>query len=387
MKILHTSDWHLGHTLYGYDRTEEQMHMLSRMVDIVSVEKPDLFLLCGDVFHTSQPSAAVSKLFSDAIVSLHQAYPEMVMVVTAGNHDSATRHEVFATPWKFINVHTIGTLAKDDPRRHIISLPGKGWVVAIPYAHERNMPEGFCQTLLDAVAELNTDNLPVIMTAHTTVKGCDFKGHDVISDYMVGGIDYVDVKDMGEGYDYLALGHIHHPQFVHTGHHNVRYSGTPIAVSFDEDYPHTASIVEINSHGETPLVKEIEVENVRPLVNLPKNGFTRWETAKQLLKEFPIDSKAYIRLNVEIDDVLPQGAVHDAETLAAGKECRFCHINTRRKIAGESSGKRFSIEEFSVKTPEEVAAAFFASMGVDAEGEMMSLFRQAADLVEEDLRK
>ena len=60
MKILHTSDWHLGHTLYNYDRTEEQMVMLLQMVDIVKKHKPDVFLLCGDVYHTAQPSAAVN---------------------------------------------------------------------------------------------------------------------------------------------------------------------------------------------------------------------------------------------------------------------------------------------------------------------------------------
>ena len=63
MKILHTSDWHLGHTLYNYDRTEEQMAMLLQMVDIVREEKPDVFLLCGDVYHTPQPSASVQTMY------------------------------------------------------------------------------------------------------------------------------------------------------------------------------------------------------------------------------------------------------------------------------------------------------------------------------------
>ena len=62
MKLLHTSDWHLGHTLYNYDRQYEQQCMLNQIVDIVRSEHPDIFLLCGDVYHTAQPSAAVQRM-------------------------------------------------------------------------------------------------------------------------------------------------------------------------------------------------------------------------------------------------------------------------------------------------------------------------------------
>ena len=269
MKILHTSDWHLGHSLYNHDRKEEQEDMLRQMVEIVKEHKPDLFLLAGDVYHTSQPSAAVLKQFVDALTLILNANPEMTIVATAGNHDSGTRHEIYSTPWKAQNVYTIGNLSRDNITDHIISIPGKGYVLAIPYTYERNIPDGFFQQLLDTVAEMNSENLPVIMTAHTTVNGCDFAGHDYTSESTIGGIDAIDIKQMGEGYDYLALGHIHHAQFVHTGKHNVRYSGTPIAVSFDENYPHTVSLVEIGSHGERPNVKEIDIHNIHPLVTLP----------------------------------------------------------------------------------------------------------------------
>ena len=67
MRILHTSDWHLGHMIYGYDRTEEQAAMLEAMCGIASEYKPDLFVLSGDVFHVSQPSAAVQTMFTNAV--------------------------------------------------------------------------------------------------------------------------------------------------------------------------------------------------------------------------------------------------------------------------------------------------------------------------------
>ena len=124
------------------------------------------------------------------------------------------------------------------------------------------------------------------MTAHTTVKGCDYTGHEHGTELVVGGIDSFDVESLGEGYDYLALGHIHHEQFVHTGKHNVRYSGSPIPVSFDENYPHSVSIVEIGGHGDKPKVVKKEIENPHPLETLPSDGMAKWEEAKELLRHF-----------------------------------------------------------------------------------------------------
>ena len=98
MKVLHTSDWHLGHTLYGYDRTEEQQAMLDQMVKIAQDEKTDLFLVSGDIYHTSEPKPVVQKMFNKAIAKLSKSCPDMTIVITAGNHDSGTRHEIFKSP-------------------------------------------------------------------------------------------------------------------------------------------------------------------------------------------------------------------------------------------------------------------------------------------------
>ena len=386
MKILHTSDWHLGHTLYSYDRKEEQEDMLRQMVEIVKEHKPDLFLLAGDVYHTSQPSAAVLKQFVDALTLILNANPEMTIVATAGNHDSGTRHEIYSTPWKAQNVYTIGNLSRDNITDHIISIPGKGYVLAIPYTYERNIPDGFFQQLLDTVAEMNSENLPVIMTAHTTVNGCDFAGHDYTSESTIGGIDAIDIKQMGEGYDYLALGHIHHAQFVHTGKHNVRYSGTPIAVSFDENYPHTVSLVEIGSHGERPNVKEIDIHNIHPLVTLPTEGFTSWDDAKKLFANFPDDIPAYIRLNVEVEDMLPPNANDEARAIANGKKCKFCIINAKRKEREKSDAKILSVQEFQAESPLDIAMRYANDKGCTFDDDIKELFNEVIKIINEETR-
>ena len=386
MKILHTSDWHLGHTLYNYDRTEEQLAMLEQMVSIVEEQKPDVFLLGGDVYHTPQPSAAVQTMLSDGLVRIHEANPQMTIVMTAGNHDSGTKHEIFQTPWKALKVYAIGQLEKEDLDEHIIEVSGKGWIVAVPYANERNIPEGFFQQLLDRVAEKNAEDLPVVMTAHTTVKGCDFTGHDHATEYTVGGIDSLELEEMGEGYDYLALGHIHHGQFVHSGKHNVRYSGTPLPVGFDENFTHSVSIVEIDKHGEIPAVREIDIRNPHPLVTLPTDGLATWEEAKELLSKFPNDIPAYIRLNVEIEDFLPVEANAEAASLTEGKQCRFCCINAKRKTVSQNDVKVLTVQEFQSEKPIEIARRYAEYEGISFDDEMQTMFNEVMDMVADESR-
>ena len=386
MKILHTSDWHLGHTLYNYDRTEEQMVMLLQMVNIVKEEQPDVFLLCGDVYHTPQPSAAVQTMFTNALVQIRDANPGMTIVITAGNHDSGSKHDIFRTPWKALKVYTVGCIDASQKEELVVEVPGKGYVIAVPYVNERNMPKGFFQELLDIVEERNADNLPVVMMAHTTVRGCDFAGHDNASEYTVGGIDSYDLDEMGSGYDYLALGHIHHGQYIHSGKHNVRYCGTPIPVSFDERYMHSVSIVEIAEHGERPTVKEIEINPHRPLVTLPAEGVATWEDAKELLENYPNDIDAYIRLNVEVDDFLPVEANAEAQMICEEKKCKFCVINSQRLKRSRREAKIMSVQEFKTENPIGIAERYAEDLGKTFDSEMKELFNEALAALKDEER-
>lgn len=381
MKILHTADWHLGHQLYGHDRSREQLAMLRRMEEIVAAERPDVFLVCGDVFHVSQPSAAVQKTFAEAMLRIRAANPGMTVVVTSGNHDSGSRHEIFRTPWQTLGVEMIGMLDSSCPSRHIVEIPGKGYVVAIPYANARFMPEGFVGRLLRMVHERNSEGLPIVLAAHTAVHGADFRGHESVGEreLFIGGIDAVDIREFGEGYDYLALGHIHRPQFVHSGgvRHSVRYSGAPLAVGFDEACVHSVSIVEIGCRGATPRVTPVEIVDPRPLLTLPETGTADWESALRLLKGFPASREAYIRLNVMQDAPLPPDAVRLALEALEGKEALFCLINFRRSEAAGIENGALSLSEFKAIHPIEVARRYIESRGGNFTDELASMLREA----------
>ena len=381
MKILHTSDWHLGHLLYGHDRTEEQQAMLDQMVDIVIAEQPDLFILAGDVYHTGQPSSEVQTMLTEAIVRLHDAHPAMFIVVTAGNHDNGSKHDIFKTPWKALKVYTVGHFDKKHLEDYIIAIPQLCYVIAFP--HSYNLTAESIEQINQMVHDRNTDRLPVIMTAHTTIQGANFTGHERKDDITVGGIDAIDISKFGEEYDYLALGHIHKPQFVHSGKHNVRYSGTPVPVSFDETYEHSVTIVEINHHGDSVRdhIREITIANPRPLVTLPVQGTSTLDEAKELLAAFLSEDHkpSYIRLNVEVEDRLPAGTEADMVKMIenAGKGHRYCHINMIRKEKEKGDVHSLSVQEFNEKEPMEIARLYAQFKGIAFDEDMEQMFKEA----------
>lgn len=368
MKILHTSDWHLGDVLYGHDRTDEQQAMLDQMVTIAQETKPDLFLISGDVYHTTDPKTAVQKMFNQTIATLCKTCPDMTIVITAGNHDSGPKHEIFRTPWEALNVHTIGRFYKDDMESHIIEIPGKGYVIALPFTNDRFLPEDIYQQLIDLANQKNTGNLPIVFSAHTAISGGDFTGHDDVKDKRVGGVDLMDIDSIGSGYDYLALGHIHKSQFIHTGKHNARYSGAPLAVSFDEAYPHTVTIVDIPAHN-APLTNDnykfVEINNPRPLITLPNPNdtkeFGRWEEVLAQYEALPADTKAYIRLNIIDPESMSSNAFDQAVAKATDKDYIFCYINAKRRTNQNSNGqKQMTVEEFQATDPWDVVKMFAA---------------------------
>ena len=390
MRVLHTSDWHLGHTLYNYDRGEEQQAMLDQLARLVAERQPDLFLLCGDVYHTVQPTAATQQLFINALMRIRAAAPAMKILLLAGNHDSATRHEIFRTAWEALGVTTIGMVNRlDEPDHYIVELPGQGFVVGVPYVHERNLPEGFFQRLLDRVAERNPGRLPVILTAHTYVAGCDATGHADAEGEAVGGIEGWDLSLFGTGYDYLALGHIHHAQEVRGSEGRARYCGSPLPVHFDECYPHSVSWVELDQQGDLPRVEEIAIVNPRPLITLPVSGAADWDSVKSLFRSFPDDQPGYIRLRVEVEDFLPPGAQAEAAEIAERKACRFCLIQAQRKerTADSEANRLFTTAEIQRLSPLDIANMYAKDKGICFEEELVSLFNETMTLLQEEERE
>lgn len=369
MKIIHTSDWHLGHQLYNYSREEEQQAMLQQMVHLVEAVQPDAFIISGDIFDSIQPSATVQTMLTEALVAIHQANPQMLIVCIAGNHDSGSRHTIYRTPWKALHVEMVGSITRESRlEEYLFKVEGKGYIVAVPFASERFMPHDVFIRLKKMVDERNSEEqLPIFLTAHLAIARCDYRGHELATDEQIGGLGSQELSVFGSGYDYIALGHIHKSQQLDS-EGRIFYSGTPIAISFDEVYRgnhHGVLLVECSKQGQPPTITPIAINNPRPLVNIPQEGFAPWEEVKQEFAAYPSDIPSYIRLNVEVENYLPSNANDEAKSIAENKACRFCLINAKRKALTPEQGKArtYTTSEFKQLDPLDVAKMWIESKG------------------------
>ena len=367
MKILHTADLHLGQVVYqNYDRSDEHQHFFRQLEQWCKDEQPDALLVSGDVFDIQQPSATVKKAFTDYFVRLHHTCPQMAIVITAGNHDSASRIQADNAVWKLANAHLIGMPPAfnclDTPdgwqQQFIVKLES-GYIVALPYmTGERRQA---IQSILDKVAEDNTHGLPVVMMAHQAVTGVDVTGHD----FEIGKLKTQDIGSFGSGFDYLALGHIHKPQTI--GHQKdcmtdeatypspvVRYSGSALHVSCDETYPHTVSMVEIDRHEGNVSIRQLHIDERRHFYVLPLDGssFTSAEEAIEAMKQFTgKGERGYIRFRFDQSANLPSNfnqMVYD-ELLAYNEEWRY---NPKILWTGQDVGQQQDKEQLVFEVAE-----------------------------------
>ncbi len=280
-------------------------------------------IVSGDVFDIQYPSASVKKTFTEFFVRMHGVCPKTHIVITAGNHDSASRIQADHAIWELADVHLIGTPPAADSLdkssgwqdEYIIKLDS-GYIVALPYMSGSR--RDIIQSILDKVAADNTDNLPVVMTGHQVVAGLngeDTAGHN----FEIGKLTMLDHDSLGSGYDYLALGHIHKPLTI--DHRDdamnndviyqapvIRYSGSALHVSCDECYPHTVSLVEIDRHQGRVHIRQLRIDELRHFYVLPSDGssFASTDSALEAMKRLIGQNKrGYIRFRFEQSTYLP----------------------------------------------------------------------------------
>lgn len=343
MKIIHTADLHLGQVLYQYyDRVDEHEHFFEQLNLWCHQYKPDALLVSGDVYDIPQPGAASKEFFNRTFVKIHKENPDMTIVVTAGNHDSPSRIQADSSVWGLSGVTLIGVPPATDcmespdgwQDRYIVDT-GKGFIIAMPFVSS-NRPD-VLQALLDRVAVLNEGkNLPVVMTGHLAVNGGDFTGHG-----NIGTLKTTPSSDLGNGFDYLALGHIHRPQTIGYDINDemqqeslypsgiMRYSGSALHVSCDETYPHSVSLVEMESHGGDVKVTRLRIDELRHFYILPESTqppIRSAEEATEVINDFCQKHKSgYFRLRLDYNSPLPNDFIQNIYkiTEATGNEIRY----------------------------------------------------------------
>lgn len=390
MKFIHTSDWHLGQSFYNFSKEKEHRAFFNQLEEIVSQERPDALLVSGDIFHIAVPSSQAQRLFVEGVLQIQRGCPSMKIIITAGNHDSFSLLESHRDLWKTANVTIVGypeyahdgdeVLAKKlitEITDEIGNL--KGYIITVPYI--RPSRYYIFSQLIKKVSESNHNNLPIVVMAHLNVNGSTKFGQD----NLIGGIDGIDYTEFGDEYDYLALGHIHTPQFIKGTNNKARYSGTPIQTSFDEQFPHSVSLVELEKHYEPPCVTEIEIKNPNKYITFPKEPKTFDEIEKNL-KYFDEETEGFLRLNVLVENSLPIDAETRIYEILKEKRLKLCQILTHiPNMDKENGSMNFDVQKFKESNPLEIAKLFYKNKyGSEMPIELQKLFDDVQHEINEE---
>ncbi|MCP4286895.1 MAG: exonuclease subunit SbcD [Gammaproteobacteria bacterium] len=258
MKVLHTSDWHIGRSLYGRKRYEEFDAFLTWLAETIQKNEIDALLVAGDIFDTSAPSNRAQELYYRFLCRVAASSCRHVVVV-AGNHDSPSFLNAPKELLKALDVHVVGS-STESPVDEVLVLRNKQdapelIVCAVPYLRdrdirvaeagesvedkERKLIDGICThyAAVAALAEQKREelgvNIPIVAMGHLFTAGGQTVDGDGVRELYVGSLAHVTAGIFPASFDYLALGHLHVPQKVN-GSETIRYSGSPLPMGFGE---------------------------------------------------------------------------------------------------------------------------------------------------------
>ncbi len=282
LKLLHTSDWHIGRTLYSRKRYEEFGAFLTWLADTIQQNEIDALLVAGDIFDTSAPSNRAQELYYRFLCRVAASCCRHVVVV-AGNHDSPSFLNAPKELLKALDVHVVGS-STESPEDEVLVLRNEQdapelIVCAVPYLRDRDIRvaeagesvEDKERKLIDgirthytavaALAEQKREELgadiPIVGTGHLFTAGGQTVDGDGVRELYVGSLAHVTAGIFPACFNYLALGHLHVPQEVN-GSKTIRYSGSPLPMGFGEA-KQQKSVCLVEFHSTAASVQLIDV--------------------------------------------------------------------------------------------------------------------------------
>lgn len=295
MRVLHTSDWHIGAELFGKNRLDEQKAFFAWLCGVLEDEKVDVLLVAGDIFDTTSPSNRAVALFFDFLKDLRKTSCRHA-VITGGNHDSPSH---LAAPAGYLSrddIHIIGCAEKGNPGKEVVVLPDRdgrpGLVVcAVPFLRDRDVrsavfgleqaerDQALAEGILDHYQKVQAHALeimkdfdrpcPLIGMGHLFATGVEARDGETV--LTVGTLGAVNATPIAKFFSYTALGHIHKPQLA--AGELVRYSGAPLAMSFGEVGEKKVLVLDFAEERHDPAswpveIREVAVPRFRALVEL-----------------------------------------------------------------------------------------------------------------------
>lgn len=357
IKIIATSDWHLGNLFHGNDRLPEHKHFLTWLLQQLVTHRPDALLVAGDVFDNGNPSAAAQSAYYEFLADATQACPQMQIIITAGNHDSASRLEAprpmlarhkieirgnVQREWKanqgengkwVVNYDDLLIPVGNDEGEQIV-------VLTVPYLRSDVVQNAvysqgvndFLRTLT-ARARERFPNRTLVMMAHMYAKGADIAKTDASEKIVIGGQEEVNMEGWTDHPDYMTSGHIHKHQHIWNTDW-ARYTGSVLPMSFAEkDYTHGVDLVTFEPNGRAK-VEQLVYETQHKLVVLPEDDaeLTPNKLKKLINERLPErlfgqrdDMFCYVVLKVKLEKV-NNDDIKELEDLVNTKNAVLCKI-------------------------------------------------------------
>ncbi len=351
MRVLHTSDWHIGRTLYGRKRYEEFEAFLTWLATTIQQNEIDALLVAGDVFDTSAPSNRAQELYYRFLCRVAASSCRHIVVV-AGNHDSPSFLNAPKELLKALDVHVVGS-STASPEDEVLVLRNERdapelIVCAVPYLRdrdirvaeagesvedkERKLIEGI-RTHYAAVAalaeqkreELGVD-IPIVGTGHLFTAGGQTVDGDGVRELYVGSLAHVTAGIFPACFNYLALGHLHVPQKVN-GSETIRYSGSPLPMGFGEA-KQQKSVCQVEFHSTAASVQLIDVPIFQKLERVKGD----WEgISNRIIELSATDSQGWLEVIYDGTEVI--GDLRERlEAAISGTQMEILRIKNNRII-------------------------------------------------------
>jgi exonuclease SbcD len=370
MRLLHTSDWHLGHRFHGRMRYEEQACFLDWLLEQIQIHAVEVLLVAGDVFDTTTPGSRAQGLYYRFLHRLAGSGCRHVVII-GGNHDSPSLLEAPRELLRQLDIHVIGMI-DDQPDKELLLLKdtnGRPELVgcAVPFLRDRDIRSASAAETLEEKArqlregihnhyrqicdkaeqvrqEIDPD-LPLVAMGHLFVAGGRTQEGDGVRELSIGGLDRIEGSSFPDSIDYLALGHLHIGQMV-AGNPTRRYSGAPLPMSFSEA-GQTKQVLLLTNQGREFTVEPLPVPTFQPLASL------RGDLPRLLSKIDDLKASAmpcWLELQYEGESVIPNLREQLTEAVA-GSELSILRIRNNRifDYALQQSQEAETLDELSVE--------------------------------------
>lgn len=302
MKLLHTADLHLGRLFHGRDLLDDHAVVLDQIADAVNEHRPDVLIIAGDIYDRAAPPASAVSQFNGFIRRIFNETTTAIVMI-AGNHDSGDRIGSMAAMADSRRAMVRGPLMSDEPPLILNDDHGPVAFSGLPFGNEFAARECFADTTIATPADVLGAQIAAarrhvpesarwVVVAHAFVTGADPSESE--RKLVVGGVETAPA-DLFAGAHYVALGHLHRPQIVGTGH--IRYSGSPLAFGFDEaDTPKSMVLVDLQSDGtvETKLLPFRPVHRLRILRGALADLLAQSESSTDFVKVVLTDATRQI---------------------------------------------------------------------------------------------